>query len=132
MSNAPLTPKDIETLRGITATHLRASVAGDWDRWTATCTDDVILVAPGERHIHGREAAGKFLRQFPRFVEFEGEPSVVRGSGGMAFTTGVGQAKLEVDGDVQDTHFKWLAVFERQADGGWKMVADAWNEQPVS
>jgi ketosteroid isomerase-like protein len=123
-----LSPADVQALRDITATHIRTGLEGNWAAWTDTCTDDVILIPPGDDHVQGRETARAWFGSFPRFVEFSGEPMVVRGSGDMAFTTGVAKAKLEVEGEIVDTSIKWLAVFERQDDGGWKMTADAWNE----
>ncbi len=128
MTRSPLTPEDVQALRDITATHIRTGLAGDWAGWTDTCSEDVILIPPGDSHIHGRATAQEWLESFPRFIEFAGEPSVVRGSGDMAFTTGVAHGKLEIDGEAVDTVFKWLAVLERQDDGEWKMLADAWNE----
>jgi hypothetical protein len=28
--------------------------------------------------------------------------------------------------------FKWLAVYEKQNNGKWMMVADIWNDEPTS
>jgi len=131
MSSSSLTAQDEQALRDITATHVRTGLAGDWAGWTATCTDDVVLVPPGDSHVIGREAAKEWLESFPRFLEFSAEPTVIRGSGDMAFTTGVAKAKLEVDGEPQDAAFKFLAVFQRQSNGEWKMAADGWNELPL-
>ncbi len=87
-----------------------------------------MLLPPGDAQVDGREAAAQWFEGFPKFLEFAGEPSVVRGSGNIAFTTGSAEGKLEVDGEAVDARFKWLAVFEKQADNSWKMVADMWND----
>ncbi|HUP51441.1 MAG TPA: DUF4440 domain-containing protein [Longimicrobiales bacterium] len=92
---------------------------------------NIVLVPDGAPHVHGRKAVEEWFATFPRFVEFSAEPTVIRGRGDMAFTTGVAKAKLEVDGEVRDAAFKWLAVFERQANGEWKMVADGFNNSPL-
>ena len=131
MSTSSLSAEDIQALKDITAIHIESSLAADWRAWTSTCTDDVILLPPGDSRVDGREAAAEWLEGFPRVLEFDGEPSVVRGSGAMAFTTGVARARLEVEGEAVDAAMKWLAVFEQQEDGGWKMLVDMWNGEPL-
>ena len=131
MSTSILSPADVQALKDITAVHIRTALARDWTAWTATCTDDVMLLPPGDARVDGREAAAQWFEGFPKLLEFEGEPSVVRGGGNMAFTTGVARAKLEMDGKVVDAGFKWLAIFERQEYGGWKMLANMYNDEPL-
>lgn len=124
-----ITPEDVQELKDITATHMRAGLASDWKAWTDTCSDDVILLPPGAGRIDGRRDATEWLEGFPNLREFEGAPSTVRGDGRMAFTTGRARALMDVDGQEVETWFQWLAVFEKQLDGSWKMVADMWNEE---
>ena len=131
MNPSTLSPEDVQALKGITATHLETGLRSDWQGWVATCTDDVILLPPGSGRLDGREAAKAWLDGFPKMLEFEGEPSVVQGCGTLAFTTGVATAKLEIDGEIVDQAMKWLVVFERQDDGGWKMLANMWNDEPL-
>jgi len=131
MNPSTLSSEDVQALKDITAIHLECCVGGDWQRWVETCTDDVMVLPPGTHRLDGREAAKAWLDGFPKVVAFEGEPSVVQGTGTMAFTTGVARAKLEIDGEIVDQAIKWLAIFERQDDGGWKMLADMWNDQPL-
>ena len=132
MSTSVLSPEDIQALKEITATHIESSLAGDRKAWTSTCTDDVILLPPGDSRVDGKEAAAEWLEGFPKVLEFKGSPSVVRGTGNMAFTTGVAHTKLEMDGEAIDAAMKWLAVFERQDNGGWKMIVDMWNGDPLA
>ena len=132
MSASTLSPEDIQALKEITAVHVEASLARDWRAWVSTCTDDVILLPPGDSRVDGREAAEEWLEGFPKVLAFSSSPSVVRGTGNMAFTTGVAHAKLEMDGEPIDAAMKWLAVFDRQGDGGWKMVVDMWNGDPLA
>jgi ketosteroid isomerase-like protein len=131
MGAPSLSPEDVQALKDITATHVRTSLAADWKGWTSTCSDDVILLPPGDHRIDGKMAAAEWLEGFPRVLEFAGEPSLVRGSENMAFTTGIARAKLEMEGEVVDAAMKWLAIFERQDDGGWKMLVDMWNGNPM-
>lgn len=123
-----LTATDIQALKDITATHLRSGLAADWGAWTATCADDVMLLPPGSARVDGRVAAKKWLEGFPRMTAFEGVPSAIRGSADMAFTTGTASAILVIDGKPTPGRFKWLAVFQKQADGKWRMLADMWND----
>jgi len=72
-----------------------------------------------------------WLEDFPKMVAFEGEPSIIQGSGSLAFTTGVATAKFEIDGEIVDGAMKWLAICEKQANGEWKLLADMWNDEPL-
>ena len=131
MNPSTLSQEDVQALRDITATHLETHLRADWRGWLETCTDDVMLLPPGAHRVDGRENAEEWLKNFPKIVAFEGEPSIVQGSGTMAFTTGVAKAKFEVEGEIVDGALKWLAIFERQEDGDWKMLADMWNDEPL-
>ena len=131
MNPSTLSPEDVQALKDITATHLETGLRADWRGWVETCTDDVMLLPPGAHRVDGREAARVWLEDFPKLVAFEGEPSVIHGSGTMAFTSGVATAKFEIDGEVVDGAMKWLAICERQEDGGWKLLADMWNDSPL-
>jgi ketosteroid isomerase-like protein len=124
-----LSAADIQALRDIAATHIRAGLAADWEVWTATCADDVVLLPPGAAQVDGRVAAKKWLEGFPTITAFEGVPRVIRGSTDLAFTTGSGSMTLTLDGKPTPGRFKWLAVFHKQADGNWRMLADMWNEE---
>lgn len=46
-----LSATDIQALKDITATHVRAGLAADWEAWTATCADDVMLLPPGAARV---------------------------------------------------------------------------------
>ncbi len=132
MGISTLSAEDVQALKDITAVHISAILAQDWTAWTATCTDDVILLPPGDARVDGRETAAQWLEGFPKALEFAGEPSIVRGSGNMAFTSGSARGQMEIDGEAVDAGFKWLAVFEKQEDGTWKMLADMWNDDASS
>jgi ketosteroid isomerase-like protein len=128
MNTSALTPEDVQALREITQIHINSSLNQDWRAWTATCSDDVLLLPPGAARVDGREATAKWLEGFPKILEFSGEPSVVQGNGTMAFTSGSAPAKLEVNGEVTEARFKWLAVFEKDEGGTWKMIANMFND----
>jgi ketosteroid isomerase-like protein len=131
MNPSTLSPEDVQALKEITAIHLETGLRADWRGWLETCTDDVMLLPPGAHRVNGREAALEWLGDFPKLVSFEGEPDFIRGSGTFAVSSGVAKAKFEIEGEIVDGAMKWLAVFEKQADGGWKMLADMWNDEPL-
>jgi ketosteroid isomerase-like protein len=131
MAESTLTPEDVQTLKDITQLHLTSGIPRAWDAWVATCTDDVMLLPPGEAKTVGKEAARNYLEGFPVTLEFSGEPALIKGSGDMAFTIGHARGKFEIDGEAVDIAMKWLAIYERQADGRWKMLADMWNGDPL-
>ena len=131
MGVSALSPGDEQALRDITKLHLECCIAADWKKWMSTCSEDVILLPPDTRGTRGIEAGLEMLETFPPTLEFEGEPSVIKGSGDMAFTTGHCKAKLLLDGRPTDVGMKWLAIFERQDDGMWKVIADTWNDSPL-
>jgi ketosteroid isomerase-like protein len=131
MGVSTLSPQDEQALKDITKLHLKCCIAADWKTWMSTCSEDVILLPPDSMGTHGLDEGQAMFETFPTTLEFEGEPSVIKGSGDMAFTSGYCKAKLVLDDTPTDVGMKWLALFERQADGGWKVIADMWNDAPL-
>ncbi len=134
MTAPSLTDQDVAALRAITQTHLKADLAGDWAGWAATCTEDAVLMPPDHAVVEGRAAIEAWLERFCRIQEWSATVEAVGGSGDFAFTRGgTAPMTVEVEGVPTSTSVKWLAVFRKQPDGIWKMVADMWNaNQPPS
>lgn len=127
MSGHTFTSADEQALREMTETHIRTGLDGDWAGWAATCTDDCIVLPPDEPPVHGRDAVRRWLEAFPTIREFTGEVQRVEGGADLAYTHGTGHLVADADGETVEMDFKWLAVFRRQDDGSWKMVADGWS-----
>ena len=128
-----LTDQDIEAIRGITATQGKYHLAGDWDAWLATCTEDVVFMPPDNPKIEGRSAVRSWLDEFPATKDLTWTVEAVDGSGDIGMSRGYGPMILEIEGKPVSFSVKWLAVLKKQSDGSWKMKELAWNfDQPVS
>ena len=90
---------------------------------------DAVLLPPGHPPIHGKAAMVPFWEGLmSALVSVTLETTIVEGDGRTGY--GVGTASLAMRGPdgapVHDTA-KYLLAYRRQADGGWKVVADMWN-----
>ncbi len=105
------------------------------DGWLAYYSDDAIMMPPGEKVCNdpaSREASIKNMFTMPgidlRFQDTKVEASA---SGDLGYASGVYQLDGK-DPKGQDYHEtgKFTEVWKKQADGGWKCVADIWNADP--
>ena len=94
MGVSTLSPQDEQALKDITKTPSAMLHSRGLERWMSTCSDDVILLPPDLDGTHGLEAGLEMLETFPPTLEFEGEPSVIKGSGDMALHQRLLQGRL--------------------------------------
>ncbi len=55
-----LTEDDIAELRNIASIQEQAGMAGDWDSWIATLTDDIVMLPPDNQHASGLRGNSSF------------------------------------------------------------------------
>lgn len=100
--------------------------------WTAYYADDAIVMPPGEPPATTREAIAKAIAgvlSLPGLtisgqagkveIARSGDLAYVQGSYDVAFRDRRGKTMRE--------HGKYLNVWRKQADGGWKCVIDMWS-----
>jgi uncharacterized protein (TIGR02246 family) len=126
------TSTDLESaVRALDAEFIRHANAGDAAALTgAFYTDDAVLLAPGTPRFDGAEAIQAFWQGFidggARDVWIETTTIVEAGEYGY----GVGAYRCTQPASsgerVRDTG-KYIVVYRRQPDGGWKVIADQFN-----
>jgi uncharacterized protein (TIGR02246 family) len=110
-----------------------ASKAKDAEAFASVYAPDAVLMLEGAPDLRGREAilAGiGGMMQDPNFsLTFEADQVVVAGSGDLAYETGTyGLTMSDPEGKPAPQHGHYVVVWQKQSDGGWKVVLDV----PVS
>lgn len=127
MASPGLSTRDIEALRALTDRQVKAASAGDWGAFVGTFSPNVVRMPPDHPPVEGLDAVARWQTTFPRVTHVDNWIDDMGGSGTCAYMRGHNQISLEVDGQTVRLSLKWLAVYEKQSDGSWLMVADMWN-----
>ena len=93
-------------------------------------TDAAVLVPPNEAVVTGAEAIEAWSqRMFDGMTVQEATTTVgaVRVAGDWAVSHGEWQMTMSVGGATVGDTTRYLLVWERQADGSWKVAYDIWN-----
>jgi ketosteroid isomerase-like protein len=88
-------------------------------------TEDAQLLAPGMPLIRGKAAIREFWTNFMQATgpEVILDSHQIEAAGDLAYC--VGRYKAEIAGEPQQG--KYLVVYRRQADGGYRAIADMFN-----
>jgi uncharacterized protein (TIGR02246 family) len=125
---------DETAIRAAVDDQVRANSAMDAAKAASFYTDDVVGMAPDAPVVQGRANMQKYLetmfKEKPEF-SFNMAKVEVAQSGDLAYSWGTGKVTVkDRKGKVAETSFKSASVWQKQADGGWKMVADTWIPDP--
>ena len=118
-------------VRALDAEFIRCANAGDAAALTGDFyADDAVLLAPGAPRFDGADAIRAFWQGF-----IEGgvkdiwiETSAIVEAGDLGY--GIGSyacSVLEASGEWGLDTGKYIVIYRRQADGGWKVIADQFN-----
>ncbi|MGD2146356.1 MAG: SgcJ/EcaC family oxidoreductase [Anaerolineae bacterium] len=129
------------SLRCIEELHKRdmaASKARDTATLLSLCTDDCVMLPPGEDPIVGRDAIRASLEQDTvqeqdyRITEYVHKFEEVKVLGGWAYEWGIFSAAAEPvrGGREIRSSGKILRILRRQPDGTWKVSRSIWNNDP--
>ena len=129
--DGPNTEADTAAINAIWSTYVSSLEAGDIDAWLSLWTEDGVQMPPNEPPVNGidqlRKRNGAALDLFT--VEIDITNQEVGVAGDWAFSRGVytatfapkdGSKPIPVDG-------KFMTIFSRQTDGGWKIHRDIFN-----
>lgn len=105
-----------------------AEAVNDWAAVTMLYTERAIRMLPKGPTIHGREAILQEFESRPsRMIEYDQGIEEIEGLDDLALVRGVFSYVVEVKGDTLRGSGKYLAVYQRQADGGWLIDKDIFN-----
>jgi uncharacterized protein (TIGR02246 family) len=121
-------PNDEQAIRGLVATWLRATAAGDLQQVLKLMADDVVFLTPG-RPPFGRKEFEAGFKGMQGHVRIEGKSDIqeVRVSGDLAYLWN----KLEITvtpangGAAKRRSGHVLSVLRKKPDGGWAIARDA-------
>jgi uncharacterized protein (TIGR02246 family) len=128
--------------RAIEALHekdMAASEAGDLFTLLSLCSDDCVMLPPGEAPIVGKEAIRASLQRDLeqehgyRITEYIHDFEEVKVLGDWAFEWGRFSATAEpvAGGAPIRSSGKILRILARQADSTWKVARSIWNNDPA-
>ena len=108
----------------------KAAGAKDVERVASFYADDAIAYPPGAPMAVGKAAAKKVWAAYfadPSFaISWKTDHAEV--SGQLGYTSGTSETSYKGrDGKVVHEKGKFLCVWRKQKDGGWKAIHDVWN-----
>ena len=125
------TEADIAAIEEIMDNYALGMITGDLDLWMSLYTDDIVKMPPDEPAVFGKEDLRTSMK--PLFDNFTIEMVIyneeVQVAGDWAFARGTFTATLtpKAGGEPLYMDGKYLSIFERQADGSWKIARDCFN-----
>lgn len=110
----------------------QAMLDGDVEGLMAEYTPDAVLQPPMMPANSGTESirelfAGMVADGPPTSFDIVGDDVTVAESGELAYETGHYTAAGQINGETWQTQGKYLAVWEKDADGEWKTAALSWS-----
>ncbi len=122
---------DVEAINQLREREAAALNAGALEDLPTVYADDVVMMPPNEPAVMGQEASqawlAGFLETFAANVEYTG--SDVTFAGDLAIERYAGTVMLtpRAGGESVTETIKGIHIYERQADGSWRIVQDIWN-----
>lgn len=128
----PDTARTSDELRSLDAKLGKAIDAKDAGAIGAFYADDAILMPTAEPVIKGKAAITgewKHILAIPAFKnESQLEGVVLAEAGDLAYTYGSYRSRLMgEDGKLVMEPGKWLTIWKKQPDGGWRIAVDTYN-----
>ena len=121
-------------LMAVDAGFAAATAARGLEGWLAYAAPDAVFMPDGVDPVRGTEA----LRAF--YTPFFARPGMslmwspvsadISASDDLGYTTGLWQFRSVVNGKTVTSRGKYVTIWKRQSDGGWKAVVDIGNSGP--
>ena len=102
----------------------------DFEAYVSTYyAEDGTIMPPNMPAVAGRAAMVAFFQTFPPYEDFETKIVQMEGQDGLAYVRGTYSMNIMFPGaeaPVKDSG-KYIEIWKRQADGGWKVYFDIFN-----
>jgi uncharacterized protein (TIGR02246 family) len=127
-----------QDLRDLDAKWSAAAAAKDIDKTVSYYSEDAVVMPPNAPSAKTRETirtAWKEMLTTPgAAIRWKTTKVEVAKAGDLACVSGTYEETMtEASGKAVKDHGKYVAIFKKQADGTWKVVADIWNSDlPVA
>ena len=122
---------DVKTIEMVRETHVTALNTGDVETWAGLFSEDGVQMPPNQPANVGREMIRSWSQAFlqPFRATFALSVKELRVSGDSAFEWGGYTISLvpKPGGEAMEDVGKYITIYERQADGSWKVSRDIWN-----
>lgn len=127
-SSDTLAAADIAAIRELSRGYVTHVLARDWPKWSASYAEDAIFLVPNEPALVGRKSMEAWAATLAPLKAFSIEQLEFHGRGDFAFVRGRFSlvATPPNQPEARDTG-KFLELWRRQPDGGWRMYRDAFN-----
>jgi uncharacterized protein (TIGR02246 family) len=119
---------DADAIREASKGFAQAASDTAWSRWAQYFTEDAAFLPPNTPIRTGRTAIEAWGRSFPPMKDLRIEPREIVGRDDVAYAMGAYSLTLVLPGGaaVADTG-KYIAIWQKQADGSWKLIRDIFN-----
>ena len=123
---------DVIAVRAADSALQQAIEARDLDRIVAFYADDALLLPTAEPLISGKAAIREEWTHLLAIPEYQSKATLSRvdvsADGTLAYTMGTYQAIMQgEDGKPVTEPGKYVSVWKKQSDGGWRIVVDTYN-----
>lgn len=105
------------------------SATPDMDAYTqAYYAPDAVVMPPNAPTLTGEPAVAEFMKSFPPISDFKFQIIEMEGTADMAWVRGTYSMTISPAGatPINDVG-KYIEIWRKQADGGWKVVRDIFN-----
>jgi uncharacterized protein (TIGR02246 family) len=131
-ASPPDVSEAVSELQSLDANLGQAIDAKDAERIAAFYTDDAILMPTAEPVVSGKVAITEEWKHILAIPAFQNESKLggvhVATGGDLAYTYGSYRSRLMgEDGKLVMEPGKWLTIWKRQADGGWRIAVETYN-----
>ncbi len=125
---------EMAALREAADAYHEAASALDVQAIVALYADDAIMIPPNADQVEGLEGVRNFASTFVEIqgleMRFETTRVEVSSGGDMGWTLAISEMTFEdPDGQPGSDRVRDFHVWQKQADGSWKVVVDIWNSE---
>lgn len=132
-SPALSTDAEVQKINQVRERELAAFSQGNVDQLLTVFTPDAVLTPPGEPQVSGSEALRKWAsgisNQFTVAGEYTGSKVTVAGDWAIEEFTGTLTLTPKAGGQPTRDRMRGMHVYQRSADGTWRIVRDVWNTE---